>query len=406
MSDQKRHALCSPSSASGWLNCVGFTSGSGSSKFANEGTAAHELAANCLITGVDANLYIGAKILVDDEIFIVDKDMAQYVQVYLDTVRRVPGQLFVEQKLPVHLVTGEADAYGTADAVVLNDNSITILDLKYGMGVPVSAYENDQLRIYALAAIEEYFFLGHFTEVSLWIVQPRIDSITQWTISVYELRKFGTRVHESAQRRLTFNPADTKTRLNPSDKACRWCSKKAICTALANFVFTQISDDFVDLDSEENIKPAIENGLNLVKDADNNYIARFSDEVLSLLEMFIKAVRGRIEAEIFAGRPVRGWKLVQGKQGNRTWTDKVQAEVEMKALRLKTDEMYDKTIISPTAAEKLLAKTKPKQWDKLQKLIGRSPGKPSVAPESDKREALELVPTENAFQDETAEELI
>lgn len=405
MGEPGKHAICSPSGAAGWLNCTGWTGGSGKgSKFANEGSAAHQLMEMALTNQTEPHDFIGTDILVEDDTFTVDQDMADHVKVYTDIVRRFGAPFLVEQKLPVGLITGEEGATGTADTVLFDGDTLTILDLKYGMGVPVSAYQNEQLMIYALAALEEYDFAGPFEHVSLWIIQPRIDYITDWKIPVAELYDFRTRVYEAAQRKLKKHPYwNNVGSLNPGEKTCRWCAKKATCPALANFVFSQITDDFVDLDKEETIAPRLQAGLDLLKSSDNEYIARYTDDVLGMIEMFVKAVRAKIESEIFAGRAVRGWKLVAGRKGSRAWSDAEAAETTMKAMRLKADEMYTKEIISPTAAEKLLKET-PRRWKALEKLITQKEGKPSVAPEGDKRPAIALTPVENDFADLTQED--
>src|SRR5690606_25466985 len=94
--------------------------------------------------------------------FEVDLEMAGYVQEYLDRTRQWAGfdgtSLFVENRLPIDSITGEKDARGTADAVLVvprvATNDLVIRDLKYGRGVPVAARENTQLLIYAAAALE------------------------------------------------------------------------------------------------------------------------------------------------------------------------------------------------------------------------------------------------------------
>jgi hypothetical protein len=110
-------------------------------------------------------------------------------------------------------------------------------------------------------------------------------------------------------------------------------------------------------------------------------------------------VRAETERQLLVGEPVSGWKLVQGKRGNRAWTSKEEAEATLKAMRIKHEDMYDYAVISPTSADKL-AKAEiigPRQWPKLQALITQSEGKPSVAPASDKREAL-VLRTANDFE--------
>jgi hypothetical protein len=108
-----------------------------------------------------------------------------------------------------------------------------------------------------------------------------------------------------------------------------------------------------------------------------------------LVEDWCKAVRARLEAELLAGKPVPGFKLVQGRNGARKWADEKTAEAALKKMKLKVEEMYDLKLITPPAAEKLAkaGTIGPKQWPSLQGLIVQKPGPPSVAPESDKRPA-------------------
>jgi hypothetical protein len=87
---------------------------------------------------------------------------------------------------------------------------------------------------------------------------------------------------------------------------------------------------------------------------------------------------------------------VEGRKGARKWTSDEEAEAALKSMRLKSDEMYDYSVKSPTSIEKIL-KDNPRRWTKLQELISRSDGKPSVAPESDKRPALAITSVTDAF---------
>lgn len=137
------------------------------------------------------------------------------------------------------------------------------------------------------------------------------------------------------------------------------------------------------------IKPVLADAEGKLAALDDQHLAVCMD-ALDLVESWCKGVRAEVERRLLAGNLVPGYKLVQGKQGNRTWIDPVEAERVLKSFRLKQNEMYDWTLISPTTLESLANQEVigKKQWQKAQALIGRSDGKPSVAPASDKRPAL------------------
>jgi hypothetical protein len=119
---------------------------------------------------------------------------------------------------------------------------------------------------------------------------------------------------------------------------------------------------------------------------------------VGLVEDWCRAVRAEVERRLLAGKDVEGFKLVTGKKGNRQWADGPTVENLFKSFRLKQNEMYKFDLISPTAAEKLL-KDNPKRWSKVQEHITQSDGKPSVAPASDKRPALDIQSVAEDFRD-------
>ena len=120
---------------------------------------------------------------------------------------------------------------------------------------------------------------------------------------------------------------------------------------------------------------------------------------VGMVEDWCKAVRAAVEGALIQGRPVPGFKLVQGRRGPRAWSDKAEAERLMKEkFRLKNEDMYEFKLFSPTKAEKVLGE-QPKRWAQLEKLIVQSDGKPSVAPESDKRPALSMAPSADGMEE-------
>jgi len=341
--------------------------------------------------------------------YVFRDDMVLPTQAYVDAVLArmeeytlagaTSVQLMVEQRVPIDHLTGETDASGTADAVIVvlwadGTALVDVGDLKFGRGVEVSAIENKQLQLYALGTIKMLDAVTEFDRVRMTIYQPRVsDKPSDWEITLDELMAFGETVKIAAALSLQvydFEQAELTPHLRPSVDACRWCKRKADCPAIDRAVLDATgAEDFTDF--PDDAADALQLSLDYQSDLLSQKMA-----ACDLIETWIKAVRAEVERCLLQGAPVPGYKLVLGRQGARAWSDKESAETYLKSkVRLKVEEMYLTTMISPTQAEKLVAaKAKgdrgigPDQWTALQSFIGRSPAGKSVAPMSDKRPAI------------------
>ena len=391
------HAKLSPSGAHRWMACPGSVVleapyPDDSSIYAAEGTLAHDIASQCLIEGKDPTDFIGKVFEVDGFTFMADRAMADYVADYMRLVRDLAkdGTLYVESKVPIGHLTGEEGATGTSDAVIVNvaQRNLSIVDLKYGMGVPVDATGNQQLMMYALGALELYNVLCDFDTVSMYIHMPRLNYVGECHMSVGDLLKFADEVRAAAER-TQWPDAD----LAPGEKQCRFCKAKATCPALrAEMTEVVGGSAAATLDEFEAFLPEVPD-----MQTGDNYLSIAMAKV-GLVEDWCKGVRAEVERRLLAGQKIDGFKLVEGRKGNRKWSNEAEVEALFKSFRMRQDEMYDFSLISPTKAEKLF-KSNPKRWEKVEALTSRSDGKPSVAFATDKRSEMTIQSVADDFSD-------
>lgn len=406
-SPSEYHALASPSGAHRFLSCANSLAmekdqPDGGSAAADLGTDKHELMGLCLEFKKSAVEYLGHIL---GKGHTVDKSFAADVQTVLDNVReRIFSYMLrgcaviieIEQDVPISQITGEEGATGRADIVLIvswpdGHATLDVIDAKFGYQ-EVDAEWNPQLMMYGHGALEKLGLVEDFTEINLVIEQPlrtgnecstTPDELNKW---VNEIASPGSRkaihIYRSDEGLLPENFA-------PGEKTCMWCKASAVCKAKEDWLAAKAEIGF-----EVGEVPDV-NALTI-----EQLGARF--EFLEAIEDHVKAIRARIQLEVFAGRKVPGVKVVAGKRGNRSWANDEEAETMMKAFRLKLEQMYSFRLLGPKPILEAL-KDHPRRLKKIEALIIQPEGKPHVVLDSDKRPAIEIKPVEDGF--ETVEDL-
>lgn len=357
------HSHIGASSMHRWMNCPGSVRLSKnlpniSSKYAEEGTLAHDIAGKRLLTG--------------DWPPDCDDEMKEQLQTYIDTVENDQkemggGALSVEVSFKLDEVY--PGAFGTADAVIYYPKTkfLRVYDLKYGAGVPVEVVNNVQLSYYGLGAL--YNMKALVDDIELVIVQPRcfhVDGpVRRWRLSPLELLEFSGDVSKYAKA--TENP---NAPLVPGDW-CRWCPAKASCPALREESMSLAKREFSEVQT---------------------YDSQALGEVLEKLpriEEWIKGVREFAYREAEHGRPPFGWKLVQ-KRAYRKWKDSVTVDVLWKTFGIfNEDAVEEPKLKSPAQIEKMLSKEKK---EILKQLVVQESSGTTLVMESDTRPAIAAGP--------------
>jgi len=379
------HSYIGASSASRWFKCAGSVKMSAGvvsldTHEAQEGTAAHIVAAGCLNRSQDAWEWIGQVIRVEredggkDDEFTVDQEMAENLQVYLDAIRGDwdpdADPLFVEAGFTLDDI--DEDAYGTVDAAVVGRDLLRVYDLKFGAGIVVEVEGNEQAMYYTVGLISWLVKRKMVVppEVELVIAQPRIDHpdgfVRRWRISVDNLAAWA---HTTLKQMIADTRADDPPLV--VGEHCRFCPGKAKCPEIRD-----VFDDFVEGHPKE--------------------LAEMDDWELAERMERVPAARkfiGYLEDETFArrkkGKDVPGWKIVP-KKSNRVWKEGAE---EVLVDVLGEEAAYTHKLRTPAQVDKLGKKGKT-----ITKEHAYKPDTGlTLAPESDKREAVASRTIEEVF---------
>lgn len=415
----QEHALLSPSSAKKWLNCPAalaceFGLPNESGQAAVNGTCMHTLSEhliNMAIKGIDerADKYKGAyvpnegkgpiKALTKPEkgAVLITDDFVSQVNKYVDYCRPIIDAaelvevesrvnltrvLHPERRLRMPapgggLLTDEPlQTFGTADLVaVMPDGMLIVGDLKTGRH-KVLAKENKQMMLYALGLLRKLKRLYDITAVRLVIFQPYAGGADEWDTTPEALEQFGKFASKAALKAIDafergkkgLKPADFR----PGNDACQWCRFSEKCNAKSNATRLATTDAAGGI-------PVANAQAEMTLDQ-----LKAEWDKLPLMRQHIADIEKAMYAALMRGEQVEGLKLVEGRPGNRSWSD---IEAVQLIARGNPDIMYKETLLSPTEAEKEIKTLHPEIWSHLETYVIRKPGQPSIATADDKRPA-------------------
>ncbi len=370
-----QHALLSPSAAHRWMHCTAAPrleadAPDKETDYALEGTLAHAYCAAKLKTALGLNTDAEQAEIAQLKSTYHTGEMDEYTDTYkvivmekYNAARTVTkdAQLLVETRLDftAHI----PEAFGTADGCIIADGCLEIIDFKYGKGVKVSAIANPQMMIYALGAYEKFNFEYNIDRVRMTIVQPRIDNLSEYEISVADLLQWANdKLAPAAQEAFSGNGKQ-----NPGEW-CQFCKVKCSCKALA--------------EKSSHIAKTYEN-VNLIS-ADQ--MAKEVLPWLSIIKSWCSSVEEYALTQALNGVNYEGYKIVEGRSIRKiTDPDKVRNILMIQGY---AEDAYMKPaeLRTITDLEKIIGK---KKFAELCKdYIDKPQGKPTLAPESDKRPAF------------------
>lgn len=371
-----KHAVLSASSSHRWLNCTPSaqlerTYENKTATVAEEGTAAHALCEYKLRKALgDTPKKCPVSVYDSQEMEDFTNDYVSYVMEQLNIAKQTcPDALvMIEQRLDFSQYV--PDGFGTGDCLIIADDTLHIIDFKYGLGVLVEAENNPQMMLYALGALSVYDTIYDIRNVSMTIFQPRRENISTWTISVEELLDWAE------------NELKPKAELAAKGEGefcagewCMFCRARVKCRARAEAWLKFAQYDF-----------------RLPQELDDMEIEVIL-ESLDKLTSWANDIKAYALDSALQGKQWEKFKLVEGRSV-RKYTDE---EKVAEAVKSAGYDPYERKVLGITAMTGLLGKKKFEEI--LNGLIHKPQGKPTLVPLSDKRPPINTAQTDFKEED-------
>ena len=355
----RAHALLSASSAHRWLECPPSAVANEAypnqdTVFTNEGTLAHEVAEFMARNG-----YYSRKDATED----VTVEMVECAKGYADYIeeQKKSNDAIVLLEQRVDFSPWVPDGFGTCDCIIIHDDTLTIIDYKYGQGVAVSAVDNPQMKLYALGAMNDYGIAMDVKKVELHIFQPRLNNISTDHLSVEELMEWG----DKTVKPVAEKAVQGKGKYAPGEH-CRFCQHGGKCRAL-----TKMCTEYLDTHGLRVALPVL--APHEVAD-----VLRMEP----IISLWLKKVKEQALTTLMNGDDIPGYKVVAGR-GSRSWADDLEVTNILKASGYKYEDITKTTLLSVAQLETAIGKKK------VAELVGGHilsyTGSPTIAPITDKR---------------------
>lgn len=360
------HALLSASASHRWIHCppsirLGERYENRGSEYAAEGTEAHLLCEYRLkqLLGIEMEDPVPGLQYYSKEMEANAEGYAQYVIEVLEQARETCADPIILIEQQVNYEHWVRDGFGTADALIVADGTLHVIDYKNGKGVLVECEDNSQMKCYGLGALDLFDGIYDIGQVAMTIYQPNRDNISTSVLLKEDLLEWAEEV---------LAPAAVLAFEGKGEYACgdwcQFCPVKHICRARADYAMELARYDFADPE--------------VLEDEDIVDVLARADQLVS----WASDVKDYALQQALSGKEFRGWKLVEGKS-NRKYTD---AEKVAQTVQAAGFDPYEKKLLGITAMTQVLGRKKFNEL--LGDLVWKPQGKPTLVPESDKRPAM------------------